>query len=373
MLPFRRHSEGPAHIKRRIFSLPTLVSLCLAAALLLFLITRFDVDLGDAWVRVKASNPWYLALAVVVHYTTFLFRGIRWRLLLRNAQAEDSAVPGVLYCSQLVLLGWFVNSVAWFRLGDAYRAYLYRDEQGASFSRTIGTLLAERMLDGFLVVLLLLSTAPFLVNVAPAITWAVLGVALILVVTLVSVFLAITWARELVLRVAVFLVVTLVSVFLAITWAKERGVLRILPGWLAERYQRLQEGVLGSFQQVLPLTIWGLLGWLSEVGRLYLVSQALNLGLGLPLAIFIALANSLLTLVPTPGGIGAVESGVAGLLVRLSSMSTSAAAALVVVDRLITYVSVIMVGGILFLLRQAFPQRMRGNHQPVELTGVDET
>ena len=346
MLPFPRHSREPVPIKRRIFSLPTLVSLCLAAALLLFLVTRFDVDLHDAWVRVKASNPWYLALAVVVHYATFLFRGARWRLLLRNVQAKDSAVPGVLYCSQLVLLGWFANSVAWFRLGDAYRAYLYRDEQDASFSRTIGTLLAERMLDAFLVVLLLLTATPFLVNDAQAITWTVLGI-------------------------AVILMVTLVSVFLAINWAKERA-LRILPGWLSERYQRLQEGVLGSFRQVPPVTVLGLLGWLSEVGRLYLVAQALNLSLGLPLVILIALANSLLTLVPTPGGIGAVESGVAGLLVRLSSLSTSAAAALVVVDRLITYVSVIMVGGFLFLLRQAFPQRLQGYRQPVGLTGIDE-
>ena len=82
MLPFRRHSTDPVPIKRRIFSLPTLVSLGLAAAFLLFLATRLDVDLGDAWLRVKASNPWYLALAVLVHYTTFLFRGVRWRLLL---------------------------------------------------------------------------------------------------------------------------------------------------------------------------------------------------------------------------------------------------------------------------------------------------
>ena len=319
----------------------------LAAAFLLFLVTRFDVDLNAAWVRVKASNPWYLALAFAVHYTTFLFRGARWRRLLQNAQAEDSAVPGVLYCSQLVLLGWFVNSVAGFRLGDAYRAYLYRAEQDASFSRTVGTLLAERMVDGFLVVLLLLAAAPFLVNGGQAITWTLLGT-------------------------AVVLVALLISVFLAITWGKERA-LRILPDWLAQRYQRLQEGAAGSLRQVPTVTFWGLLGWLSEVGRLYLVAHALNLGLGLPLAIFMALANSLLTLVPTPGGIGAVESGVAGLLVRLSRISSSDAVALVVADRLITYVSVIMVGAVIFLLRQAFPQSMQGKHKTQPSPGrVDE-
>ena len=130
---------------------------------------------------------------------------------------------------------------------------------------------------------------------------------------------------------------------------------------LAVSRQALANGQLfifpaGSFGQLAPVTILGLLGWLSEVGRLFLVAEALNLGLGVPLIIFITLANSLLTLVPTPGGIGAVESGVAGLLVRLSSLSVNAATALVLVDRSITYVSVIAVGALLFILRQAIPR-----------------
>ena len=349
MLPFRtrsnEHLEGPVPIKRRVFSLPTLVSLALAGALLFFLVTRFDVDPEAAWARVKDSNPWYLALAVVVHYTTFLFRGARWRIVLRNAQEDGSSVPGVLYCSQLVLLGWFANSVAWLRLGDAYRAYLYRDELGASFSRTIGTLLAERMLDAILVVLLLLAAVPFLLGGGEIVTWTVLGTAIVLVVTLIAAFLALRLTKD---------------------WA-----LRILPGWLAERYQRLQEGAVGSFRQVPAVTILGLMGWLSEVGRLYLVAHALNLGLGVPLVIFIALANSLLTLVPTPGGIGAVESGVAGLLVRLSSLSVNAAAALVLVDRSITYVSVIAVGAVIFVLRRAIPQWSHPNRPQAGSEGAD--
>ena len=337
MLPFHSRSnerpDRPIPIKRRVFSLPSLVSLALAGAFLFFLVTRFDVDPGAAWALVRDSNPWYLALAVLVHYTTFLFRGARWRILLCNAQGDGSTVPGVLYCSQLVLLGWFANSVAWFRLGDAYRAYLYRDDMGASFSRTIGTLLAERMLDSILVVLLLLTAVPFLLGGGEIITWTVLGTAMVMVVTL-------------------------TAVFLILRLAKDRA-LRMMPEWLAERYQRLQEGALGSLRQVPPMTILGLLGWLAEVGRLYLVSHALNLGLGVPLVIFITLANALLTLVPTPGGIGAVESGVAGLLVRLSSLSLNAATAMVLVDRSITYVSVIAVGAVIFVLRQVIPQSSR--------------
>lgn len=112
MLPFRYRDSGQLPIKRRVFSLPTLISLVLAVLFLIFLVTRFHVDPEAIWEQVKASNPWYLAAALLIHYTTFLFRGARWRLLLRNSQIDGSPVPGVLYCSQLVLLGWFANSVA---------------------------------------------------------------------------------------------------------------------------------------------------------------------------------------------------------------------------------------------------------------------
>ena len=47
-----------------------------------------------------------------------------------------------------------------------------------------------------------------------------------------------------------------------------------------------------------------------------------------------------------------MESGVFGLLLRLSALSASGAAALVLVDRSISYVSIIVVGGVLFLVRQ---------------------
>jgi len=57
--------------------------------------------------------------------------------------------------------------------------------------------------------------------------------------------------------------------------------------------------------------------------------------------------------VPTPGGVGAVESGVGGLAVRLSSLSAAAAAALVLIDRAITYLSVIVIGAALFVACQA--------------------
>jgi len=327
MLSFGHGSGSRLSLKRRVFSLPTVVSLAVAAAFLVFLITRFDLDVGAAWSQIRGANPWLAAAALLVHYATFPFRGARWQRLLRNTSQPEDRVPSVAYCSQLVLLGWFANSVGWFRLGDAYRAYLYREENGASFSRTIGTLLAERILDAALVLVLLAAALPFLVA-GGGISWAVVATAA---------------------GLSVVLVVFLGALVSARNWAN-----RILPEPLALRYQRFQQGTLGSFQKVPLLCLWGLLAWLAEIGRLYLVAEALGLDLSFPLVTFIALASSLLTLAPTPGGFGAVEPGVAWLILRLTALSSPAAAALVALDRTISYLSVILTGAALFFLRQLF-------------------
>jgi uncharacterized protein (TIRG00374 family) len=110
---------------------------------------------------------------------------------------------------------------------------------------------------------------------------------------------------------------------------------------------------MGSFQRMPQATTWGLLGWAAEIARMYLVVEALDFDISFALVVFLTLANSLLTLIPTPGGVGAVESGVGGLAVRLSSLTATAAAALVLIDRAITYISVIVLGATLFVLRQS--------------------
>jgi uncharacterized protein (TIRG00374 family) len=120
------------------------------------------------------------------------------------------------------------------------------------------------------------------------------------------------------------------------------------------------------------MAVWGLMGWLAEIGRLYLVSQALGLDASVPLVVFIALANSLLTLAPTPGGVGAVESGVPALLVQLSSIPVSSAAALVLVDRTISYVSVVVLGGALLLMRHIFGRSLRGQGREIRSGKVEK-
>ncbi len=350
--PGSGHDPGPQiaaptrfdSLRRQVISLPAVVSFLVAGGFLLFLVTRFDVDLGLTWQQVRGANPWFLVAAFAVHYTTFFFRGARWRLLLQysaDTSGESEPIPGVIFCSRAVLLGWFINSIGWLRLGDAYRAYLYREEHNAAFSGAIGTVLAERVLDVVLVALMLLAAAPFLVSHSgggAAWAWVTLT-AVLLVLLLVIVLLLLLRLRTLLLR-----------------W---------LPAWLASRYQRFLYGATAVRYKLPQTTLLGLLGWTAEMGRMYLVAMALGFDLSVAMIVFLTLANSLLSLVPTPGGIGAVEFGLAGLAVRLAALAKEAATALVLVDRFITYISVIIVGAVLFAARPLFRRR---SHNAPNLT-----
>ena len=330
-------------LRRRVLSLPTLLSFGIAAAFILFLATGVDLDWGETWDNIRSMDPWLYAVAAVLYYISFIFRGARWRILAINAAArrngEDVRVPSTLGMSQLILIGWFVNSIVWLRLGDAYRAHAFAEDSNSSFSWSLGTVLAERVLDTVAVaVIMAISVA------AVALTIGFSGSKYILIIPLIMVVGAIA------------------LVGLMVKFGSRLAGL--LPRKIEAAYHRFHEGTIGSFDQLPVVMALGITGWLLEMGRLYFVLQALGIDIGLPLTAVVALSHAILSTVPTPGGVGAVEPGVTGLL--LIKLSRPDAAAAAILDRSITYVSVIAVGGLVFLLRQVIQMRRARRRPQVE-------
>jgi uncharacterized protein (TIRG00374 family) len=136
---------------------------------------------------------------------------------------------------------------------------------------------------------------------------------------------------------------------------KVMGILP-LPRRVLEFYERFEEGVFGSVG-VRGMPLLGLMTgviWMTEALRLYLVVRALNftgVDLGFSGALFVALIGSLLTAIPfTPGGIGLVEGGMIGVLTGAFGVSGTHAAAIVLVDRAISVFSIVVLGGIAYML-----------------------
>lgn len=327
-------------LARRFLNYRTLISFVVAIGLVVLLFERLDVNLGATWSMITSCNPLFYALAFVCHYLAFPVRAVRWKLLLQSAgyrREEGVVLPSILGLTQIIVINWFANSVIYGRLGDPYRAYLVSEAANVSFSKSVGTVLAERFLD-IIVVFLLLMAAIFGLLLSGGGGMTTAGI---------------------VLGVGSFMLLV-IGIVLAAMGRFGSTLERRLPGKLKGFYTLFQEGTLASFHR-LPLIGSLSVGiWLLEAARLSFVVQALSTAtgfgvfdLGLPLILFAALANALITAIPlTPGGLGLVEPGVAGLLM-IGPVSRGVALSIVVLDRTISFLSVILVGSVVFLFWHA--------------------
>ena len=334
-------TDAPAELslRRRVFSLPTLAATALGIAVLGLTVWRvFNIDLGEMGRNVASANPLYYVLAIVVYYLSFLVRGLRWNLIARTARLDAPPgvrIPSTLTSSGIILMGWFANSVAFLRLGDAYRGWVFARESGATVAGSLGTVLAERVQD----------MAAVLILVLVAVGWvAVSGDVQIPGTVLIA---------------SIAMVVFLGGLMVAMRLFGLRLATR-LPRRFQGAYSRFHGGTLDSFHpRDLPLQMaLGVLGWLLEIARFYLVMRALGIELNFAVVMFAALANAMLTTIPTPGGLGFVEGGVTGLL-KLLGMSDTSAFTLTIVDRSISWLSVVVFGGTLFFAWQWLRGRRR--------------
>ena len=82
-----------------------------------------------------------------------------------------------------------------------------------------------------------------------------------------------------------------------------------------------------------------------------MLPSGFDIHIGISGAFFVALVASLLTAVPfTPAGLGIVEAGIVGLMTVVYGADPTEAAAIAVVDRAISVLSVIALGFLAYLL-----------------------
>ena len=324
-------------LRKRLLNVRTIGSLLFGLLLLYFLariIFGDNFDWGEVARLVGQADIGFLALAFVAYYATFPLRGFRWKYVL----ARSGMSVRFRDATEILFLSWFVNCVVPAKLGDLYRAYLLRANYGASISRTVGTVFIERIAD-LIVIASLALTAGY---------WSFRGrsrpeIDALFIVGFV---------------IAIGLVLLLIGLRL---FGGQIG--RWLPSRIGQLWERFQEGSTGALSSrsvpvVLALTV---VIWLLEGARLYFVIRALDLpevGLGISASVFVALAAALLTAIPlTPAGFGFVEAGIIGVL-AIYGVTREPAAAVALVDRGLTIVTVIILGGLLY----AFSSKVRRAH-----------
>lgn len=326
--------SGGFSLKDKLLNVKSLLSFAVAFAVIGLAIYKSDISLAQVWANMRSINPWLYGAGFAIFYGTFPLRAWRWRIILRSAGFEVDTPQArgnwssIARLSEFLGLSWFANCVVPAKLGDAYRGYLLKKNGNASFSRTLGTIFAERVAD-MLVLFGLLVVSGLLVFRGKM-----------------------NQTVEYLFIVGIVLTIILIIGLMSMRYLSP-FIKRTLPSRFQDFYARFEEGTLASFR---PRLLPGLIGitalvWLGESLRLYFVIEAMGgLNLSLPMIMFVALASSLLTAVPAlPGGLGLVELGIIGVL-TLFNVSSATSASVALLDRVINYWSIVILGFILYLV-----------------------
>jgi uncharacterized protein (TIRG00374 family) len=321
-------------LARRVLNWKTIASVVFALVLLALAFRTLGVNLAQTWELVLNANVALLFVAFLLYYATFPVRAFRWRYILSKVGTH----VGMRDATEILFVSWFVNCLVPAKLGDLYRAYLLKGNTGASGSKTVGTIFIERIADIIVIFILALAAG----------YWSFRG--------------AQQAEVDLYFLIGFFVALFLIVVVVVLRFWGHR-VAGFLPTRFADLWDRFHEGSTGALSlRALPIIFitTGMI-WILEGARLYFVIQALALPdvqLGISSSIFVALVAALMTAMPlTPAGVGFVELAIAVAL-SFYGVPQNEAAAVALVDRGISILTVIVIGGIVYL----FSSKVRRAH-----------
>jgi len=318
---------------KRLLNWRTIVPLVIVIVALVYFAKKANINPQQTWAAIRTANVYLLLAAFSIYYLSFPIRTLRWRLLLQNVgytKANGVELPKFWKLLEIIYISWFANVIVPAKLGDLYRAYLLRKETELPATRTFGTVLAERLLD--LLVLLLIFIPAVMISLHENLPSQLqLGLKITMAVVIIGI----------------------IALFLLRMFPTQ--IARLVPQRFRGHYNHLQEGTLGSFRRVPTLTSLTVGVWACESLRFFFIALALNLIGGnflhiLTAALFIALGEALLTAIPfTSGGIGLVEGGMLAMI-ALFTLDSSRAAAAILIDRTISLFSLLAIGFIVFMI-----------------------
>lgn len=269
-------------------------------AFLLWLVLK-DVPLGEVWEVVRVANFWLLGLAVGIGYLNYLFRSIRWGLLLRPISSETS-----LYSRFSAMnIGFMATNLIPLRVGEFVRPYALSRMEPVSVSGAFGSLVVERFLDSLTIgalIFVAVAASDFPEN--PVVWGLSFGILL---------------EGFLLLLAGILSFMILLLVFPRPVVGLVEGVARFLP----PKVSRLVVDVLEAFLDglkvlrspvlLLKAVAWSVGIWLFQSFSFWVAFLAFGIHVGFDVALFVNGTVALAVAAPAaPGFLGTFQAGVTG-------------------------------------------------------------
>ncbi len=254
--------------------------------LTLFLVTTDPGEIGRA---LRDMNYWYLAPTLAVFALGHWLRSYRWRLLLRPVAAIPTRRLFACF-----IIGAMANNLLPARTGEVVRAYVLGQRERVPTMGVLGTIAVERLFDGCMLVLMLLTAAAFTGLGAPGLR-AIAIVAAALFAVAFTGFYWITLVETRLYRAAAF-------------------VLDRLPAGPRQRVEPHVQAFIDGLRSVhdwrrfLSVAILSAMAWLVETCAYVLLGPAFGIDIGFAHYVLLLAAANLAIIVPTLlGGTGPFE------------------------------------------------------------------
>jgi len=280
----------------------------------------------------QQSNPWYLALAVIIQLAIYGLWTERWSI---TTSSLDISIKR-RHLLPMLMVGLAINNITPSGRGggEPVRAYILSKYSKSPFENAFATVIADRGLDTF----------PFIA---------------LAIITIITAILYINLPQWMVITLVIGLIILILVFFLALYMSINREFgdravrwfLKILKRISTKMHNRIEQraiNAVGGFQDSMKVMItdrkvllYGIpisfLIWGLEIMRVYVVFLALNINAPLEIIAAVFVISTLIGMIPLlPGGLGAVD-GMMILLYSYAGIPPSISAAATLVERLISF------------------------------------
>jgi uncharacterized protein (TIRG00374 family) len=271
-----------------------------------------------------------------MHSFSILLRGIRWKYILASSKYNISTLNSY----GLIYLSWFANGLVPARIGDLTRAFAVKKENNCPLGKGLASLVIERILDTIVIVTFVLISVVLVsqaLGFVSSASWVTLSIGFGVILALALVVFAVLCVKR--------------PSFVAKVFS------RLFGSKYAKQTRGFTEDIAASFKdytsrkKLLTVTILlSLAIWFMNFPKFYVVFTSLNLYPDLAAVAAATFISDAWGMVPlTPGGIGSVEIGQTAFVVLIVGLVAPLAAAIVLLDRIVSFWIPMLVGGIVSL------------------------
>ena len=243
-----------------------ILSFCVATLCLYFAFNQVNIE--DIYRALSDANLNYILAAFITTFITFIIRSLRWKILLdspKNLKLQK-------YIST-THIGYFLNNILPFRAGDLARAKLLsKSSNNVKFSFLVGSLVAEKIIDLWIVGLFSIFLILFGFNNVLGLEFSI-GILLLYIITSFIIF---------------------GNNFLANKMQKQFSITKnFIDGYLLVSKNKIKLGGIS------------ILLWCSFVAYMYMLLKSVNIDLSFQQYIGITVITSIVTSLPiAPAAIG---------------------------------------------------------------------